>query len=77
MSKSNVIVLLVVKQCLSSAEVAQKFGVSKRWANKLLAKYHFGGLNALQPLSKKPKTSPGPTSQAMEDRIVKLRLELT
>lgn len=77
MSKSNVIVLSVVQQGLSSSQAAEKFGVSKRWVNKLVAKYHSGGLKAVQPLSKKPKTSPQRTSEAMEDRIVKLRLELT
>lgn len=77
MSKSNVIVLSVVQQGLSSSQAAEKFGVSRRWVNKLLVKYHSGGLKAVQPLSKKPNTSPKRTSQAMEDRIVKLRLELT
>lgn len=69
--------LSIVQQGLSSAEAAIKFGVSKRWVNKLLAKYRSGGLQAVQPLSKRPKSSPRRTSQAMENRIVKLRLELT
>lgn len=74
MSKSNVIVLSVVQQGLGFSEAAQQFGVSKRCFNKLLAKYHSDGLKADQPLSKKPKTSPKRTPQAMWDRIVKLRL---
>jgi transposase InsO family protein len=77
MSKSNVIVLSVVQQGLSSSQAAEKFGVSKRWVNKLLAKYRCGGLKAIQPISKKPKTRPQRTPEATEDRIVKLRLELT
>lgn len=77
MSKSNVIVLFVVQQGLSSSEAAQKFGVSKRWVNKVLAKYPSGDLKAVQPLSKKPRASPTRTSEAMEDCIVVLRLELT
>lgn len=76
MSKSNVIVLSVVQQGLSAAQAAEKFGVSKRWVNKLLAKYHSGGLKALEPLSKRPRKSPNKTSSAMEARIVALRLEL-
>ena len=76
MSKSNVIVASVVQQGLSSALAAEQFGVSKRWVNKLVAKYHSGGLKALEPLSKRPRKSPNKTSSAMEDRIVALRLEL-
>lgn len=76
MSKSNVIVLSVVQQGLTAAQAAEKFGVSKRWVNKLLVKYKAGGLKALQPLSKRPQKSPNRTSSAMENRIVKLRLEL-
>lgn len=76
MSKSNAIVLSVTQQRLSAAEAARKFGVSKRWVNKLLAKYRSGGLEALKPLSKAPKRRPRKTPQAIEDRIVKLRLEL-
>ena len=77
MSKSNVIVLSVVQQGISSSEAAQRFGVSKRWGNTLLARYHSGSRKVVQPLSKKPRSSPKRTSEAMEDRIVKLRLELT
>jgi transposase InsO family protein len=76
MSKSNVIVLSVVQQGLSSDEAARKFGVSKRWVNKLLVRYRAGGLEALKPLSKRPRSTPHRTPQAIEDRIVKLRLEL-
>lgn len=76
MSKSNAIVLSVVQQRLSASEAARKFGVSKRWVNKLIAKYRQGGLEALKPLSKAPKRKPRKTPQAIEDRIVKLRLEL-
>jgi len=77
MSKSNVIVLSVVQQGLSATQAAEKFGVSKRWVNILLGRYRSGGLKALEPLSKRPRRNPNKTSTALENRIVKLRLELT
>ena len=76
MSKSNVIVLSVVQQGLSASQAAVKFGVSKRWINKLRVKYHSGGRDSLMPISKRPRKSPNRTTEAMENRIVALRLEL-
>ena len=64
-----------VQQGLSSSQAAEKFDVSKRWAKKRLAKDHSGGLKATQPISKKTGTSPQRSTEAMEDRKVKL-LEL-
>lgn len=76
MSKSIVIVLSVLEQGISPSQAALKFKVSKRWVNKLLARYQSGGLNALSHKSKRPLQNPNKTPSAIENRIVKLRLEL-
>jgi hypothetical protein len=76
MSKSIVIVLSVLEQGISPDRATLKFKDSKRWVNKLLARYQSGGLEALGHKSKRPHKSPNKTSVALENRIVKLRLEL-
>jgi transposase len=46
MSKSRVIVLSVVQQGLTKAEVARKYGVTWRWVHTLVTRYEQGGFEA-------------------------------
>jgi len=77
MSKPRVIVLSVVQQNLSAAQAAEKFGVSRQWVYQLLARYKTGGLDAVEARSHRPRSNPHRISQAVRDRIVTLRVQLT
>ena len=77
MSKARVIVLQVVQQGLSKAEVARRHGVSWRWVHTLVQRYEADGLEGLEPRSRRPASSPQATPQPVVDRILALRRELT
>lgn len=77
MSKAHVIVLSVVQQRLTKAEAARKFGVSWQWVHTLVTRYNAGGLDALEPRSRRPKTSTQSTPPPVRERILTLRHELT
>jgi transposase InsO family protein len=77
MSKARVIVLSVVHQGLSKAEAARKFDVSWQWVHTLVTRYESGGLDALEPRSRRPHTSSAATSDRVRERIIQLRRQLT
>ena len=59
-----------------SAAAAQ-YGFSRQHLHRLLARYRNGGLDAVEPRSRRPKSNPARTSDPVRDRIIELRLELT
>ena len=67
----------VVLQGRSYRDVARAHGVSKSWVQKLVARYHTGGYEAVAPRSKAPKRVANRSSAELEDRIVRVRKELT
>lgn len=77
MSKERVIILSVVKQGLTKAETARKYGVSWRWVHTLVTRWIHEGDTAFEPRSRKPRNNPRATSAGMRDTICKLRTELT
>jgi transposase InsO family protein len=77
MSKARVAVLRVVAKELSVTAAAAKYGYSRQHLHRLLARYHQGGLDAVEPRSRRPQTNPQATSDEVRDRIVELRLQLT
>ena len=77
MSKSRVIVLSVVQQGLTKAEVARKYDVSWQWVHTLVTRYEQHGLEGLEPRSRRPKTNPQQTASETTERILTLRLELS
>lgn len=76
MSKAKVIVLSVLEQGMSQTEAAQKFGVSRRWIHTLLTRYEAGGLEALEPRSRRPLSSSLTTPGPVQWRIIELRKQL-
>lgn len=76
MSKARVIVLSVVHQGLTKAEAARKFGVSWQWVHTLVTRYETGGLDGLEPRSRRPRTSIS-TPEQVRERIIQLRRQLT
>jgi transposase InsO family protein len=67
----------VVLEGRSYRDVASAHGVSKSWVAKLVARYRAGGYEALAPRSKAARTVANKSSTELEDRIVRLRKELT
>jgi transposase InsO family protein len=77
MSRARVAVLQVVSQQLSVTAAAAEYGFSRRHLHRLLARYREGGLQALEPRSRRPKRTPIATSQDVRERVIGLRTQLT
>jgi transposase InsO family protein len=76
MSKARVIVLSVVHEGLTKAEVARRYNVSWRWVHTLVTRYETGGLPAIEPQSRRPHSNSVATSDAVRTRIIELRAYL-
>jgi transposase InsO family protein len=76
MSKPRVIVLSVVQLGLSKADAARRYGVSWQWVHTLITRYQAGGLEALEPRSRRPMSNPRTTPDVVRDRIIELRKQL-
>ncbi len=77
MSRSRVAVLKVVSNQLSATAAAAEYGFSRRHLHRLLARYREGGLEALEPRSRRPKRTPIATPETVRRRVIELRGELT
>src|SRR5215471_12660781 len=76
MSRARVAVLKVVSRQASVGEVAAEYGFSRRHLQRLLARYREGGLEALEPRSRRPRTTPNATPEPIRERVVELRVQL-
>ena len=77
MSKHRVAVLKVVSAQLSVTAAAAEYGISRGHLHRLLRRYRNDGMEAVEPRSRRPRSSPGQTPEVVCARIVALRLELT
>src|SRR5664280_2877213 len=76
MSMHRVAVLKVVSAQLSVTAAAAECGISRGHLHRLLRRYREEGLDAVEPRSRRPRTSPRATPGAVRDRITALRIEL-
>ncbi|HLS14520.1 MAG TPA: helix-turn-helix domain-containing protein [Beutenbergiaceae bacterium] len=76
-NKNRTIVLAVLEGGLSPVQAAGRFGVSKRWVYTLLARYRSGGLEAVDPQSRRPHTNPHATDPETIAAVLALRESLT
>lgn len=60
----------------SHGAVAERYGVSKVWVGKLVARYREGGWDAVAPRSRRPRSNPNATSAETVEAIVRLRTDL-
>jgi transposase InsO family protein len=74
--KARLVITAVVTGKRTPAEVAAAYGVSRSWVYELLARHRAEGEAALEPRSRRPKTSPRAIPDAAADLIVQLRKEL-
>lgn len=77
MSRARVAVLQIVSKQLSVTAAAAEYGVSRRHLHRLLARYRQGGLDALEPRSRRPQTTPIATAEDVRARVIELRVRLT
>jgi transposase InsO family protein len=77
MSQARPVVTAVMLEGRTKAEVARDYGVSRRWVHELCRRFETEGEAGLEARSRRPRTVPGRTSDALEDEIVALRKELS
>ena len=77
MDLARFIVDAVVLEGRSRREVARSHGVSKSWVAQLVARFEEGGYDALTPRSKAAHKVANRSSGEVEDRVVRMRKELT
>jgi transposase InsO family protein len=76
MSKRRLVITAVLAG-QSQSQVARTYGVSQGWISKLMARYHFEGGAAFEPLSRAPATSPAATPPDTVELVLWLRKQLT
>ena len=76
MSRARVAVLHVVAGELTATAAAEQYGLSRRHLHRLLARYREGGLPALEPRSRRPKTTPIAAPDDVRRRVIELRTRL-
>ncbi len=76
MSKARLVITALFVDHQSPAEVAARYGVHRAWIYKLKARYEAEGDTALEPRSRRPKTSPHATPPETIELVLRLRKEL-
>jgi transposase InsO family protein len=76
MSKAQLVITALFVEHQSAAEVAARYGVHRAWVYKLKARYEAEGGAALQPRSRRPKSSPTATPAATVELVLELRTQL-
>jgi transposase InsO family protein len=77
MPRARVAVVQIVSKQLSVTAAAGEYGISRRHLHRLLARYREGGMDALEPRSRRPKTTPIATPETVRQRVIELRGQLT
>ena len=76
MSKAQLVIAALFIEKQSPAQVAARYGVHRAWVYKLKARYEAEGDTALEPRSRRPRTSPGATPPETVELVLRLRKEL-
>jgi transposase InsO family protein len=77
MSLAELVIVSVTVEGRSKSEVARDYGISRYWVQQLVKRYEAEGAAAFQPRSRRPHVNPRATSLDVEDRIVRLRKDLS
>ena len=77
MSKARVVVLEVVSANLTVTAAAQAYGLSRQHVHRLLKRFREGGLDAVDPRSRRPNSNPHTITDEVITAIVLLREKLT
>jgi transposase InsO family protein len=76
MSLARLVVTAIYVEGRSKSEVAREYRVSRRWVQKLAARYEAEGEAGLEPRSRRPRSSPHRIGPELEAEIVALRKAL-
>ena len=76
MSKARVVVLEVISGHLTVTQAAQVYGLSRQHIYRLLTRYRHGGLQAVDPRTRRPASNPRAVSPAVIAAVVTLRERL-
>jgi transposase InsO family protein len=76
MSLARLVVTAVKVEGRNKSEVAREYRVSRRWVQKLVARYDADGEAGLEPRSRRPHSSPQRITPELEEQIVALRKSL-
>jgi transposase InsO family protein len=77
MSKARAVVLEVVSGHLNVTAAARAYGLSRQHVHRLLKRYREGGLEAVEPRSRRPASNPHAVADEVITAIVRLREQLT
>jgi transposase InsO family protein len=77
MSKARLVITALFVDHQTPAEVAARYAIHRSWVYKLKARYEAEGEAALEPRSRRPKTSPAALAPELVDLIIGIRKELT
>jgi transposase InsO family protein len=77
MSKARLIITALFVEGQKPSEVAQRYDVHRAWVYKLKARYEAEGEAALEPRSKRPRSSPTAVDPATLELIIRLRKQLS
>lgn len=77
MSLAELVITSVLVEGRSRSEVARDYGISRFWVQQLVHRYEAEGAAAFEPRSRRPRSNPRAVSAELEDRIVRLRKQLS
>jgi transposase len=77
MSKARLVITALFVEGQTPSEVAQRYGVHRAWVYKLKVRYEAEGEAALEPRSRRPKSTPSATPAATVELVLRLRKQLT
>jgi len=77
MSLAELVIVSVKVEGRSKSEVARDYKISRYWVQQLVKRYEAEGKAAFTARSRRPHTNPRALSLELEDRIVRLRKDLS
>ena len=77
MSLAELVILSVKVEGRSKSEVARDYKISRYWVQQLIKRYEAEGKSAFEPRSRRPHSNPRSISLGLEDRIIRLRKDLS
>jgi transposase InsO family protein len=77
MSLAELVITSVVLEGRSKSEVARDYRISRFWVQQLVHRYEREGAAAFVPRSRRPHANPRAVDTELEDRIIRLRKELS
>jgi transposase InsO family protein len=77
MSLAELVILSVKVEGRSKSEVARDYKISRYWVQQLVKRYEAEGTAAFEARSRRPHSNPRSISLDLEDRIIRLRKDLS